>query len=429
MQLNQIDSSISQISEDQLNDLFADTPKGTPNADTIVGGKKPENKDDKDDKSPIVAIKDDGGIPQIDMADFDEDDEDTQNVDKDKIAAEAKKKADAEAKAKADAAKNDDTTDDEAKKKAEADKKAKKPETKVDKAEVSSILKNTVDYLIEQGVWQDFDGREDLTDEDYTEDTYAQLAAKQDENRLNAKFSELLDSTGPYGKAIIDFVSQGGNPDQIIDLFKEQQRVEAIDTKSEAGQKAIIERYYEDVMGWNKAKVQKYINTLVGSNGLEEEANDTKELFDSFYEDQLQEVNQKQEQYRQEQARREQDFSKNITTALTSRSDLNEKEKRVIKDSILKYDKKLPDGSLVNDFYLEFAKMQADPSAYIDLVMFVTDNANYKKRIQKTADSTGAQKAFKFIKGNTALNAKRGTSHDRTERTSDDSTFNWGLGK
>ena len=421
MQLNQIDSSISTISEEDLNNLFSATPTGTPTADTLVGGKaKPDAKDDDKNNTPIKPILDDNGIPQINMDDFDEDkDNDDDLSDDEKKEKAAKEKEEADKKAKLD--------DEAAKKKIEDDKKAKKDATKVDKTEVSSILKGTVDYLIEKGIWQDFDGREDLTDEDYTEDTYAELAAKQDENRLNAKFGELLDSTGPYGKAIIDFVSQGGNPDQIIDLFKEQQRVEAIDTKSESGQKAIIERYYEDVMGWNKAKVQKYINTLVTNNGLEEEANDTKELFDNFYEDQLQEVNQKQEAYRQEQARRELEFSKNINTALTSRSDLNEKEKRVLKDSILKYDKKLPDGSLVNDFYLEFAKKQADPKEYIDLVMFVTDKENYLKKIQKQADSTGAQKAFKFIKGNTSLSNKRGTQHDRVERTSDDSTFNWGV--
>ena len=56
--------------------------------------------------------------------------------------------------------------------------------------------------------------------------------------------------------------------------------------------------------------------------------------------------------------------------------------------------------------------------------MFVTDNENYKKRIQKQADSSGAQKAFKFIKGNTALNTKKGTSHERIQRTDDNTSFN-----
>jgi hypothetical protein len=42
-------------------------------------------------------------------------------------------------------------------------------------------------------------------------------------------FEELLDSTGVYGKAIIGHIKNGGNPDEIIDIFKEQKALQSLD--------------------------------------------------------------------------------------------------------------------------------------------------------------------------------------------------------
>jgi len=43
-----------------------------------------------------------------------------------------------------------------------------------DDTNVNSILKNTVDFMIQKGLWKDFDGRDEL---EMDEETYAKLAS------------------------------------------------------------------------------------------------------------------------------------------------------------------------------------------------------------------------------------------------------------
>jgi hypothetical protein len=87
--------------------------------------------------------------------------------------------------------------------------------------------------------------------------------AEQDRLRVEGMFGELVDSTGPFGKAIIDFVKNGGNPDEIIDLFKEQKQVESISIENADGQKDIIKHYYSEVLGWKPEKIEKYLSGLI----------------------------------------------------------------------------------------------------------------------------------------------------------------------
>lgn len=372
----ELNAQIETISQEQLDNIFG-TKSSTPTADDLIVGR---------DTVPTLKMNDDPNFPHIDLDKLDELD----------VTPKTEEKTEAG---------QDDTG-----KEGEKSKEEEKVETvKVDDnpeqtQQINSILKNTVEYLIEKGVWQDFEGREEL---EIDEDTYAELAAKQDEVRIAERFNELVDSTGDYGKAIINHIKSGGNPDEIIDIFKEQKAIEAIDISDEGNQASLVEKYYSEVLGWSKARVDKHINRLKAEDGeLEEEAKDIQDKYEDHYKQQLADVAKAQEEAQKEAYERQQKYIRTLTDTIENFEGFTDKEKRMVKDSVLKFNKKLDDGTEVNEFYLKFQELQKDPKEYVELIHYVMDKKAYLDKMSKKSDAKAVDKTWKFVKGNAAVTKK-----------------------
>ena len=418
--MSELETRIMDISEDALDQLFDETPEKTVNADSLLGGKKPQKTETPEEDIEDEEVEDEASrkpaqkkkavpkpkvkqevIEDFDDEDFEEftdDDEEIEDVEDEEVEEEEKPQ--------------------------KTKRTQKAEEATEQKQGVFGVLKNTVDYLVQQGAWEDFDGREEL---ELDENTYAQLVMAQDQRRVEGMFNELVDSTGVYGKAIIDYVKSGGNPDEIIDLFKEQKQIDSINVETIDGQKDILKHYYGEVMGWKPEKVDRYINNLVLSNELEAEANDAKEVFANHYQKEAKRLNAEREVALSKQREAEQAFEGNIKSAITSRKDLTPSEKKLVEHTLLRYDHKLPNGNMVNKFYVEFAKMQSNPQDYIDLVLFVMDKQKYDQKLATREKSQAAADAFKFIKGNSAVSSKKGSGYDQIRKNDKVSGFDWGL--
>jgi hypothetical protein len=94
---------------------------------------------------------------------------------------------------------------------------------------------------------------------------------------------------------------------------------------------------------------------------------------------------------------------------------------------LLAYDQRLPNGNMVNKFYVNFAKMQANPQDYIDLVLFTMDKNKFVQKVATNEKSKAAAEAFKFIKGNGAVSTKKGTTHEKIEKEKKVTSFDWGI--
>jgi hypothetical protein len=411
-----LETTIVNIDESALEQLFDETPEKTVNADTLIGGQKgkasSQTEDDEveevEETSKKKAVPKQPKVKQeeaiVDLDDSDIEDFNDEETEEEEVEEEEEEKPKKSTK------------------KAEAVQKTQESEEK--KGEVLSVLKNTVDYLIEQGAWEDFDGREEM---DLDEETYAKLVIEQDKRRVQSMFDEMVDSTGTFGKAIIDFVKNGGNPDEIIDLFKEQKQIESINIDSLDGQKEIIKHYYTEVMGWKPEKADKYISNLVLADELEEEAKDVKESIGAFYQKEAQRLNAEREEFAARQKEAEQAFESNIRSAVKERKDLTPTERKTVEEYLLRYDQKLPNGNMVNKFYVNFAKMQANPADYIDLVLFVMDKQKFVQKVATKEKTEADANAFKFIKGNGAVSSKKGSSYEQMRKNDKVTGFDWGL--
>lgn len=364
-------NEIVNFSEDTLNKLFEETPTGTPNANVLEGASQ--------DKVPVVKFENDSDIPTIDLDKLDE-----PEVIKDEAKVEKVDK------------KEDDL----------------KEEVIVEETtEQKVFLKNNVDFLVAQGIWKDFDGREDLTEID--SETYAKLVAAQDSERLKDRFDELVDSTGDYGKAIISHIKNGGNPEEVIDLFKEQKDLESFDISTEQGKLDYIYTYYSEILGMKEDKIKTFItNTILKSENKEEalasELDEVKDKFKDYYKSQLDTINKRQDEINKNNQEKQKLFVSNIKEALT-KDTFTDSEKKIIEKSITEFKHKLPNGMLVNDFYVKFAEKQKDPSEYVKLVHFILDREGYEKKVAQKKDTKATEKKWDFIKGNANVNKKIST--------------------
>ena len=382
------ESQITQLSTDQLDRLFDATPDTTPTADTLAVGKESP----KDE--PLISKSQPGGLDNIPFLEDEAEDETEPVHGKDK--EDNKPAEDKSTKANASKVKDDAVADD-----IHPDGTKPDDSTTGDSiSNVNEILKNTVEYLVKSGKWVDFEGREDL---DIDEEVYADLVKKQDDYRVSNMFNEMLDSTGEYGKAIISHIKGGGNPDEIIDLFKEQKQISQIDTSSESGKQTLIEKYYTDILGWKPEKVTKTVKRLITDNEIDSEFTDVKEMYNEHYQKELDTLTRENKQKELDNINKQKVFVTNIQSALDADSTLSTREKSAIAGSILDFRHKLDNGQKVNDFYIKFAEKQADPKEYVDLVRFVMDKKGYLASISKTESTKANASAFNFIKGNAAI--------------------------
>lgn len=377
-------AQVQNISSEQLDALFDGTPSVK---DLALGEQKEANAEEKD--APVKQ-NDPNGVPNIDMETF---------------GIEPKEEEKKEEKKE----------DPKEEKKEEVKEEKPKEVTEEEKAQTSGILKSTVNYLIEKGIWKDFDKRDEI---EFTDELYADLSATQAEARVTELFEELVDSTGDYGKAIISHIKNGGNPDEIIDLFKEQKQIQAFDVSSESGQKSLIERYYTDVVGWNKAKIDEFITfKQTKEDGLESEAKEVQEKFDGLYSKQLKQLQEDEKQKEKQLIKQQEEYKTALSKEIDTFENFTEKDRKLVKNSLLKFDKKLKDGTKVNDFYVKFYEIQNNPKDYVELVHFVMDKEGYNKKVNAKKGTEAVEKSWNFVKGNSSITKKLSDTPSPNDQT------------
>jgi hypothetical protein len=295
-----------------------------------------------------------------------------------------------------------------------------------DTAEVDEITANLLEAkfkgLVERGIWTDVNLPEGFV---WTEENYGELAVLQAQWKAEDMFNEMVDQSGDYGKVIFDHIKNGGNPDEIIDLFKQAKKLEVADITSQDGQEAIVREYYK-TLNWSDKKINNFIESAVDRKTLKDEAEEVKELMEKDIHAQVEETKRQQEEYRKQQETLQKQFANNMKQVVTSRKDISDKEKKELLGSLLEYNQKLPDGRVVNQFTVDFMKLQADPQKYIDLVLFVKNPEKYMQKIAKETETKQTKKTWDLIKGNGSLKTGTGTSHTQSkEKKQADLKIDW----
>ena len=286
----------------------------------------------------------------------------------------------------------------------ETNKEPEKVEETQTSTDVKEALKNTVNFMVEKGLWSDFEGREDA---EFDDESYAELALAQNQKQIDNTVSEILDSTGEYGKAIINHIRQGNNPDEIIDIFKEHKRIESlgnIDTPD--AKKQYIMEYYKNLNNWSNSKAEKWVNNLIEDDSLDAEVDEIKDNYKELHQKELEDIKGQQEAFQKEQEQRREETKTNLNKAIDEDESFTKEDKKLLKSSLFKFNKKLENGAMGTEFIHKFSEIQKDPKKYIELVHFIVDNDGYKTKLKQVGGTQAKKETWNFIKSNGAVDKK-----------------------
>ena len=366
------------------------------------------DEDDNDDEDASTAFDDDDEkkkkVKKVDTVSDDDDDveNDDDNTDDDE---------DTDADNTDDA--NDDSEEDDEKK-----KKVKKAEPSDDDPEsvdqdTKDFLKARVDLLIKKGEWADFEGSEDV---EWDEDTFADMEIQQRAYQKQQMREDLLDSFGPYGREIAEYTAKGGDPDALIDIFKEQQKVESLSVDTEDQQKEIIKKYETEFLGKKPERVNKYIDSLIADKELKAAAEEAKEAMDAKLAEQVADLKKEQdEEIARVQDQQKQNivkFSTEVSNVISKSDDIPADEKKQLLSVLTKFDKKLKNGTPVNEFYFKMAEFRKDVKNYVQLARFVLSPEKFTKGLKTDGNNKAVDKAFKLVRQSNSSNKIKSVQPD-----------------
>ena len=274
--------------------------------------------------------------------------------------------------------------------------------TKSEKKETNDTNTNSIN-LYESQI--EFFKKNDLLPEGFSlEDGY-----EWDEETFGEALQVLVDNVrekleedvrGQYqdklGENVIKFLENGGDYKQFAQLAQEQNKIEELNLSSESGQKAIVKKYYSDVLKWSETRVEKHIDRLFNDGDLEEEATELKSKFDEYYQDRQNELVEQQEKFRKQQELQIQKQKENFQNSLKTKG-IKDKELNDLVDFVYTDKYKLPDGTILPELDLKILQIQRQPEELADLVMFLKDKEGYLKKKAIEINNEKVDKTFKAI--------------------------------
>lgn len=202
--------------------------------------------------------------------------------------------------------------------------------------------------------------------------------------------------TSQLGNEVVEFLENGGNYQTFAELIKEQNKIQDYNLESIEGQKAIVKKYYTDVLNYPEDKANARIDKLINYGDLEDEVVEVKAQFDKYYADAQKELVVKQQEFKKQQ---EELLNKQITNFQSSLQEqgLSQKDIDSYVDFVYKDAYKLKDGSTLPAMDVKILQIQKNPKELAELVMFLSNKEEYLKKKAVEINNPKVDKTFKTI--------------------------------
>lgn len=351
-------------------------------------------KEDDDDDTGKKGKKKDTKKVETKKADEDEEDEDEEDTD-------------------------DEDKDDEDEDEDENDTKKKDDEDDDESVAISDFLKARAKLLVNKGEWSDFKKDDKTIDElEWTEELFEEVELEQRAAFKQGIREELLDAFGPYGRSIAQYSENGGNPDDLIDIFVQEQEIKAIDISTEDGQKEMVYEYLTKVIGRSPQKANKDIERFIADKELEDEAKEAESKMKASLKAEREALEREQEDAKKNADSKEKaaqaKFTSDVNEYLTKNEDIPEEERKQIIKVLTTFKHELGNGKKVNDFYFKLAEFRKSLPNYIEMVRLVLNPEKFKKSLKNEGKTKAAEKAFKLAR---TSGTKRKASMNNDENT------------
>lgn len=188
----------------------------------------------------------------------------------------------------------------------------------------------------------------------------------------------------PNLNKLLNFIEAGGDPKNLVSLFKESESIKQIDGTTEEGKVKKITSYYENVLKWDPEKVAKKIDRLKASDSINDEYEDLSEEYDKHLLRKQDEVIEKQERLQQEQEAEDRNRMNAFSSVLQK---LNVTKQ--VKDSLMNtaFAKGKIKGSeeVISILDYKLARLKSNPETFLKLVQFVDNPEEYDTLIKQVA--------------------------------------------
>lgn len=263
-----------------------------------------------------------------------------------------------------------------------------------------------VDYLVETGKFLDFEGREDL--EEISEEDYKLILEKQIEYQVENRYKETLDSVGDVGKYIIEYTKNGGNPQDIVSLFREQRDIQSLDISTEEGQEEAIRAYLE-FQGEDESDINDFIETAKdkGKEYFKSLAEKRHKKLLEINKEQIESAIEEQKEYKRQQEENIKQFNSTVRSLIHKNENLSQSEKKQLEKFMLSHDWQTRDGKRVTGLYAKLIEFNNDPEKLIKLANFLNDPEKFEKKIEKKAEKEAAKKTFNLVNSSQSLKHKK----------------------
>ncbi len=306
---------ITTLSDSAFDDLFGDVPEATVNQSHLLGSTKPNDKVEVKNEVSIVENKD-IIIPEKTREEIDKELDDILEGTGEDITV-------------------DSTT-------GAITQNTKKSESDNTNIDTSAFFEAQYKGLVERGIWVEIDP-ESLKDIEWNEETYGNLVELQAQWAIDNKWTDKVSATGDYGKAIFEHIENGGDPKDLISIFREIKEIQNIDTSTTEGKITLLRKYYIDELNWTEAKFKKMSDVLI--DGGEDDLNDEITFVNSKIQDSIKDRVEEEKKvaliHKQQQEEAQKNFANNMRTVVTSRTDMNKKEQEEILNKLLNYNQSI----------------------------------------------------------------------------------------
>ncbi len=251
--------------------------------------------------------------------------------------------------------------------------------------------------MVAQGLWKEVEVPEGT---EWSKETFLQVQKLQ----TTSQYEDLLSRTGTYGKAIIEFEQNGGNPKELLDLFRDQREVQEFDLSDAESQETFLRAYLE-AQGNSQKSIDRQVKALQdqGPDAVKEEAEEKKAIWDDQYKQEIEARKNEQALYSKQMEDAQKKFQSTIEATLTADADVTPKERRDLQTYMLNFTQAFH-GKNVSQFYVDMAEIQKDPKNYIELAKFIKGlkTGEYTKKV--------VDKVKKEVSANSYLKIKNGTT-------------------
>jgi hypothetical protein len=287
----------------------------------------------------------------------------------------------------------------------------------MDEESAKAVLSSTYRHLVDNGLWQEVEGDE-FDPENITPDQWAEIAVEQATAQAHAAFDELMNRTGKY-RAILDHALKNGDPDKIIDLFKEEQVTKAADITTEAGQETMVRRYYKNLLEWDDSDIESTINKLKADKELEKYAKIAQNKYQAHIDKSITAEETQRKQNEKKVEARKQQYAQTMSSAI-AQLNLPADSKRFLQKSLLQPTptKIGTETKSLTPYQAQMMKIQSSPADMLDLLQFVMDKKGYISRVKTQKQNVKNQNSFRIKLNGSSTSGKSGGVNPATRKQS-----------